>query len=356
MRIDNKTMLRAFAALALLTMLSASLFAQASRGSINGTVKDQQGANVSGAQVLLVHPQQAILQTTTSDSSGHFSFDNVAAGAYEIRVTQSGFGTQRVSAQSVNGETTNLEIVLEVAPVSSQVTVTAETGQAQDKDRVPQAINIISENAIQQRATAVLAQVADEEVGLSLQRTSPTIAGVFVRGLTGNKVAVYVDGVRYTTSAMRGGINTFLDLNDPSNVRVVEALRGPNGAQYGSDSIGGTIQLVSRTPQFGYAKPETHGEVNTLFTSADLSFGGNILISYGTRRFGILANVAGRRVNNMRPGHGLDPHSSIMRFLGLPSNILLGSRLTDTAFTQYGGLFHLSYAPGSNQQLILDRK
>ena len=145
-----------------------------------------------------------------------------------------------------------------------------------------------------------LAQVANEEVGLALQRTSPTIAGIFVRGLVGNKVAVYVDGVRYTTSAMRGGINTFLDLNDPTNFRAVEVLRGPNGAQYGSDSIGGTVQLVSRTPDFGYAKPETHGEVSTFFNSADLSYGGNTLISYGTQRFGLLVNVASRRINTLR--------------------------------------------------------
>ena len=51
------------------------------------------------------------------------------------------------------------------------------------------------------RAKAVLAQVANEEAGLHLQRTSPTIGGIFVRGLTGNKVNVFVDGVRYSTGA-----------------------------------------------------------------------------------------------------------------------------------------------------------
>jgi len=325
---------------------------QRSRGSITGTVKDQEGASVSGAQVALVHSQQAVLRTAESDPSGHFTFDNVAAGTYEIRITQAGFGTQRTSVQVGDGKAANLDIILEPASVSSQVTVTVETGQAQDKERVPQAVNIISEKSIQQRATAVLAQVADEEVGLSLQRTSPTIAGIFVRGLVGNKVAVYVDGVRFTTSAMRGGINTFLDLNDPSNFRAVEVLRGPNGAQYGSDSIGGTIQLVSRTPDFGYATPEIHGEVNTSFTSADLSFGGNTLVTYGTRRFGLLLNAASRRVNTLRPGHGLDPHAAVTRFLGIPSNVF-GNRLTDTAFTQYGGLLRLSYAPDSTQQFML---
>jgi len=329
------------ATLALVTLLGLRprdiLAHQASTGSIAGTVRDQEGGNVTAAEVALVYPQQAILRTTLTDASGHFNFDSIPVGAYEVRITQAGFGAQRVAVQVSSGKTVNLEIILEVAPLSSQVTVTAETGQAQDKDRVPQAVNIISESAIQQRTTAVLAQVADEEVGLALQRTSPTIAGIFVRGLTGNKVAVYVDGVRYTTSAMRGGINTFLDLNDSSNVRVVELLRGPNGAQYGSDSIGGTIQLVSRTPAFGYANPETHGEINTFFTSADLSYGGNTLLTYGTHRFGLLINAASRRVNTLRPGNGLDPHAAVTRFLGLPSNIF-GNRSTQRLPSMAGSL------------------
>ncbi|MDQ2974026.1 MAG: TonB-dependent receptor [Acidobacteriota bacterium] len=324
---------------------------QTSQNSISGMVKDQNGDAISGAQVTLLHPQQAVLGTTTTDSSGRFKFDGVPRGSYEIRITQAGFALHRVSLLLSAGDA-EIYATLAVAPIADQTTVTADTGQAEEKDRVPQALNIISESAIQQRTTAVLAQVADEEVGLALQRTSPTIAGIFVRGLVGNKVSVYIDGVRYTTSAMRGGINTFLDLNDASNFSTVEVLRGPNGAQYGSDSIGGVVQLVSHTSPLGYATPETHGEVSTSFTSADLSYGGNSLLTYGTRRFGLLLNASGRRVNTLRPGHGLDPHAAVARFLGLPSNIL-GTRLTDTAFTQYGGVAHMSYAPDTRQQFTL---
>ncbi|HWT02057.1 MAG TPA: TonB-dependent receptor, partial [Pyrinomonadaceae bacterium] len=91
---------------------------------------------------------------------------------------------------------------------------------------------------------------------------------------------------------------------------------------------------------------------NTFFNSADLSFGGNTLFTYGTRRTGLLVNLASRRVNNLRPAGGVDRHSSVERFLGLSSDIL-GARLTGTAFTQYGGTVHFNYAPEDDQQLIL---
>ncbi|HEY9282309.1 MAG TPA: TonB-dependent receptor, partial [Pyrinomonadaceae bacterium] len=257
---------------------------------------------------------------------------------------------RRAAVRVAAGGATDAAVVLEVAGVSEEITVTAETGLATDKDRVAQQVNVISERSIQQRATAVLAQVADEEVGVSLQRTGPTIGAVLVRGLT--EVGVYVDGVRYTQSTQRGGINTFFNLNEPSALRAVEIQRGPNTAQYGSDGLGGTVQLVSRQPEFGFDRPETHGEFSTHFSSADLSFGANQLVTYGTKRFGALLNLNARRVNTLRPGGGIDSHSAVTRFLGLPSNVVGGDRLTDTAFTQYGGTVHLNYAPRDDQQLI----
>ncbi|HEY0005072.1 MAG TPA: TonB-dependent receptor [Pyrinomonadaceae bacterium] len=340
------------AALMLACLCGSALAQPGARGSITGVVKDQAGAVVGGAKVLLVHTQQAMLNSAESDADGLFIFKDVPTGNYEIRIARSDFGTRRLGVQVTPGETANLEVTLEVAPVSDQVTVTAEAGMAQDKDRIVQSVNVIPENAIQLRTTAVLSQVANEEVGLYQQRTSPTIGAIFVRGLTGKNVATYIDGVRYTTSAGRGGINTFFNLNEPSSLRAVEVLRGPNSAQYGSDSLGGTVSLISRSPEFGGANPETHGEFNTFFNSADLSYGGNSLLTYGTRRFGLLFNGSARRVNTLRPANGIDTHSSVTRFLGLPSNVL-GNRLTDTAFTQYAGLLRLNYTPDPDQQFIL---
>ena len=324
---------------------------QDSGGGIRGTVRDSSAAIIEKAKVVLVNAQQALISTTETDAEGRFRFDNVLAGTYVVLITRSDFSRKRVVASVNSGSVTELQVVLEINPLSEEVTVTAETGIAEDKDRVSQQVNVISEDALRLRTTDVLAQAADEEAGLALQRTSPTMGQIFVRGLTGKNVAVYLDGVRYTTSTQRGGVSTFFNLNEPTGLRTVEVLRGPNSAQYGSDSLGGTVQLLTRVPGYGNTEPETHGEINTSFTSANLGFGGNTLLTYGTKRVGLLMNLAARRVNTTRPANGIDTHSAIARFLGLRSDIL-GTRLPDTAFTQYGGTLHLNYSPRPDQQFV----
>lgn len=333
-----------------LCLVCLTAFARAqSESALSGVVKDSSGAAVARATVKLLNARQAVIATTQTDDQGQFTLREIPRGTYELLVSDAGgLAPKRMVAQVLSSGAPRVEITLGVESLSGEVTITAETGSVQDKDRVTQQVNVITEDSIAQRTTAVLAQVAEEEVGLSLQRTSPTIGAVLVRGLT--EVGVFIDGVRFTNSTQRGGINTFFNLNDPTSLRSVETLRGPNTAQYGSDSLGGTAQLITRQPQFGFNRPETHGEVNTFFTSADLSFGGNALVTYGAERFGLLTNLSSRRVNTLRPGGGIDGHSAITRFLGLPSDIL-GSRLPDTAFTQYGGTVKLVVAPTDDQQL-----
>jgi outer membrane receptor protein involved in Fe transport len=315
---------------------------------VTGTVQDSAGAAIANVTVTLLSAQQVALGVVTTDTVGAFRFDNVVVGSYVVQASRSDFTPHR-KAVRVDGHPVRVDLVLEVAPFAADVTVTGETNNAAAKEKIPQEINVITEDAVLQRTTGVLAQVADEEPGISLQRTSPTVGAVLVRGLT--EVGVYVDGVRYTNSTQRGGINTFFNLNEPTALRSVEVQRSPNTAQFGSDGLGGNVQLLSRQPVYGFDDTRTHGEFNTFFHSADASFGSNALVTYGTKRFGILGNINGRRISSLRPGGGIDSHSAITRFLGLPSDVTGTERLPDTAFTQYGGTVQMNFTPTDGQQV-----
>ncbi len=288
-------------------------------------------------------------RAAVTNTSGSFAFENSIPGEYEIRVAAEGFAMRRQSVQNISGAAENLEIVLEIG--ESRLTVSAEVGKAAERENVPQAVNVISLNQILERATTVLSRVGREEAGLNVQTTSPTIGAVVVRGLTGKNVVNYVDGVRFTNGAQRGGINTFFNLNEPSGLQTIEVLRGPNSAQYGSDSLGGTINLLTKSPIYGSDKAELHGDFNPFYNSADNSFGTSTLLSYGTNKLGGYINLAARRINTLRPANGLDSHAAVTRFLGLPSSVVNGERLPDTAFTQYSGANRVNYAPRADQQI-----
>ena len=330
-------------------MLFAVVAQKAAAGTISGTVNDSSGAAVANAEVRLMNAQQVSLGVAKSDGQGKFRFDAVENGSFIVVASRADFSSNSESVR-IDGRPVEIVLVLLINQLTEQVTVTADTGQAEEKNKIPQQINLIPQDAITQRVNGVLAQVANEETGISVQRTSPTVGAILVRGLT--EVGVYVDGVRYTNSTQRGGINTFFNLNEPTALQSVEVQRSPNTAQFGSDGLGGNVQLISRQPQYGL-DPTWNGEFKTFYGTADNSFGGNGLLGYGTKRVGVLANLAARRVNTLRSGGGVDGHSSITRFFGLPSDIIGTDRLPDTAFTQYSGTFQMNFAPSADQNLSL---
>ena len=163
------------ALICLLSCLASStpLSAQETPGTIVGVVKDQDGAFVTGADVLLLHQQRAIVGSTTTDAEGKFTLANVPPGNYEIKISHSGFNEQRAAVQVASGASNDLNLSLHVHSVSAEVTVSAEAGMVVDARNIDQQVNVITQKEIIDRAPEVVAQVVDEEPGVNLQRTTP---------------------------------------------------------------------------------------------------------------------------------------------------------------------------------------
>jgi outer membrane receptor protein involved in Fe transport len=335
-------------------LLSALLLASlsfAQDAALMGRVTAGDELPVQGATISLLAATNKVGEASTG-ADGRFRLSGVRPGDYALQVEAPGFSTQRVAVRVPAKE--ELRLRLSIAPASQQVTVTALAGEVEQISTVAQATNVISASQLELRAPMVLAQAAQEEEGLALQRTSPTIGGFFVRGLTGNKVNVFVDGVRYSTAAARGGINTFLNLNEVSSLEAIEVLRGPNSAQYGSDSIGGTVQLITLTPAIGSEQLEFHGKYTAMGSTAYAGYGSNVQFTVGGKKAGVVANLDGRRANRLRPGQGVDSHSAVTRFFALPSDLFFEERLPDTTFTSYAGLVKLYWMPQADSQVTVN--
>ena len=318
---------------------------------LTGSVKDASGGAVAAAWVSVETASGSVAAVTTSQADGSFIVEALPWGHYVVRIVAKNFAEHSRALEFREGATA-LDITLDLAPVAERVTVTASLNAPTETALAAQPVNVVDAGQIRERHVTVVAQAAAEEAGLAVQRTSSSVSGIFVRGLTGNKVNVFIDGVRYSTGAQRGGINTFLNLIEPTSLEGLEVLRGPGSAQYGSDALGGSVQFLTAAPSLSASGPGRFGgTVGVTLGSADRLAGGNAMVSYSTPRVGVLANLAGRSVGEFRAGNGIDSHAAITRFLGLRSDTLMDARLPDTGFDQYGGLVRGRWAISSDSQL-----
>jgi vitamin B12 transporter len=76
-------------------------------------------------------------------------------------------------------------------------------------------------------------------------------ASVSIRGAGGDKTLVFVDGVRMNDLTSPGSGYDFANL-DPYNIERIEVLRGPQSVLYGSDAIGGVVNVITKTGGEGY--------------------------------------------------------------------------------------------------------
>ncbi|MBI3949791.1 MAG: TonB-dependent receptor [Acidobacteria bacterium] len=320
---------------------------------IAGTVVDTMGAVIPNADVVLLNEHNSVLQRARSDGQGRFVCENVPPGSYVVEVARHDFATQRVPARiaSASGQL-DLQITLRPGTILSEITVTAARGEVQAETETPQVINIADVQDLGRRAYNVLPQLLSEEVGLHVQQTTPHQGAVFIRGLTGQQVVTLIDGIRFNTSTFRPGPNQYQALLDPTGVERIEVVHGPSSAQYGSDSLGGTVNVISQPVLISSGRFEVHGQMSTLFQSADLSGGAHVKSVFGTDRIGLMVGGFGQRTQDVRAGGGRDSHAAVVRFLGLPSDIL-GHRLQDTAFTQYGGFARFAFKPSTDQHITL---
>jgi Carboxypeptidase regulatory-like domain/TonB dependent receptor len=109
-----------------LTLLVAGAFAQETTGGLQGTVKDQSGAVVSHAQVVVTGPSLVGKKEVETDGSGYYRFANLPPGTYTLTITAKGFSTMKREGLDIQvGHLPSVDVKLEVGVGSTVVEVNA---------------------------------------------------------------------------------------------------------------------------------------------------------------------------------------------------------------------------------------
>lgn len=131
-------------------------------------------------------------------------------------------------------------------------TVVTATRSAQPVGDVVADITIIDRERIERSGAVGLADVLKRVPGIEMSRNGgpATTTSVFLRGAESRFTAVYIDGVRIDSQATGGAAWEAIPL---ALIDRIEVLRGPAGAVYGSDALGGVIQIFTKRGEDGFA-------------------------------------------------------------------------------------------------------
>ena len=244
--------------------------------TVRGTVvDDSSGAPVAGARI------EALLAGIRTESGSDGRFRIVAGAGDTLRVRALGYRGGQLVVGSVAAQ---LRIALIAAPaVLPEVVVTASRQEERAAETAVH-VTVVSAEQIAASAAASADRVLEEIPGIQLLPNEPTGSNLSIRGIDGARVLVLVDG-----EPTFGNLLENRDLSRLSTIAAdrIEVVKGPLSAQYGSDALGGVVNLVTANPTGPLALGASVRAGNRGRREAGLS-------AEGGGRFGYRVNFGGR--------------------------------------------------------------
>ena len=221
-------------------MLSnTALFAQA---TIKGKVSAD-GMPLPLANVIL----KTLKKTTVSDSNGNFIIKNVAIGTYEIHISHTGFKPQTKNFTVNDSTEVNLSFDLKENNTLDEVVITGTLKPVSHLES-PVPVEVYKPIFFKKNPTSNIFEALQNVNGVRPQLNCNVCntGDIHINGLEGPYTLVLIDGMPIVS-----GLSTVYGLSGIPNSLLdrIEIVKGPASSLYGSEAVGGLINIITKNPK-----------------------------------------------------------------------------------------------------------
>ena len=157
----------------------------------------------------------------------------------------------------------------DTSSVMDEVIITSQR-KAQIELNIPYSTQSVSKTYFENYQPRSTAEALMGVNGVFIQKTNHSGGSPFLRGLTGNQTLILVDGIRLNNATFRYGPNQYLNTIDAFTISKIEVAKGTGSVQYGSDAIGGVLQVFTKEPNYSIEKPKWTGTAVSKYMSGDM--------------------------------------------------------------------------------------
>lgn len=221
--------------------ITGSTFAQS--GKITGKVTLKNGTPVSFANIMLANTQLG----TASDEKGRFSINNVPYGNYTLKFSAIGYANLSQSIR-IKAPFNRIDLKVEENAEELDEIVITGTMKAISRKESPVPVEVYSPAYFKKNPTPVLFEALQIVNGVRPQLNCAVCntGDIHVNGMEGPYTMVMIDGMPIVS-----GLSTVYGLNGIPNSMIerVEVVKGPASTLYGSEAVGGLINVITKTPE-----------------------------------------------------------------------------------------------------------
>jgi outer membrane cobalamin receptor len=210
---------------------------------------------VPGAVVSL-RSESGLVRQAPSRADGSYAFSTLAPGSYDLAVTVEGFRAEALRVTVGDSDTLNAELRLSLAALTDAVVVSAAFVESRLSEAAS-SVTALSRRDIEDRQFAMAADALRLAPGMTMAPSGGlgSVTSAFPRGGESDYTLVMIDGVKLNSFGGGfdfGHLSTF-------GLSQIEVVRGPQSAVFGSDAIGGVVQMRSSVG----GRPSAYGVLET---------------------------------------------------------------------------------------------
>lgn len=278
-------------------LLTALAVLPADAGTIRGRVTGPAGQPLPDARVEVVE----VHRHATTDVAGRYAIGNLPAGLYSVSFSLVGFRPEVRRVTIREGDVT-IDVTLVPSAVEIPTLQVTASPSATSALMAPQPIAVVDSEALRAAQRPTLGETLGSLPGLRNWSTGAGIGKPLIRGLGSNRVLVLADGQRVDGQQWGDEHGPNIGTEDAERIEVI---RGPASVLYGSDALGGVINVVAP------ALPDAIGRAG--FPGGRLSLGygsnhaapeGTVHLEGATGAFGFRGTFSGLRSDDIRTPAG----------------------------------------------------
>ena len=183
----------------------------------------------------------------SSDATGHYYLKNLPVGRHTIVVTLLGFETIEQPIEAVAGKNIEMNFTLEEQAMSLDEVVVSATRNETNRRRTATVVNVASQKLFESTASSNLSESMNFQSGLRVENNCGNCGTMQLRinGLEGHYSQILLDSrpIFSSLAAVYG-----LDQLPVAMIERVEVVRGGGSALFGSNAIGGVVNIITRDP------------------------------------------------------------------------------------------------------------